>query len=136
MFDREMSEENQNKLKVILRLPESAELPEAVVKAYWRAKIACDRLNMRGGDLILVMVALVAGEIPEEDLPTIIELVRAKKVKRGDEVRAIWRGGQHYGSFMGLVGSSEVLVQISGEERRIDAKKVFMTDRKPELAEV
>lgn len=95
-MDRELPEFQEARLKQMCGLPPHKPLPKKLAEAYWPLKIVLDRIGTnRVSDDLLAKIAVEAGygELTKREAnPTLVDLWRTKRVKKGDAVIAKYGG--------------------------------------------
>lgn len=125
-IERDLDENVANVLRTLCALAPDAELPASVVSKYWHLKRISDRAS--GSQLSpeqLAIVVLLADEgkaAPSDtEVKFVPQLFMEGDITPGDKLDVTWRKKNHTGTFVGVTGDGQVVVEIDGSERTVPA---------------
>lgn len=116
-------------------LDEYQSLPPKLVQKYWELKRICDRLDVRMSERDIAQLIFLGGfgtpTKAEQAPPTVVQLIRKKQIKIGDEILVLFRKKWTEAVLRGVSGKSEVIAQIADdpEERHFKADECKVSEK-------
>ena len=129
-----MPEEHVSILSTLTGVRHGEPLPPVIVETYWEMKRCYDRVSAYVSERELAMLAWQCGfghKLGEEGRINVRQLFSNKELAYGSEVEARYRGEWRLCKIIGLAGKADVMVDINGDERRLNGAHV----RLPQPAE-
>lgn len=117
-------------IRQMCAIPGTVELPKKITGPYWDLRICLDRVGQQPqiSDLARLCVSAGYGKKTEsESNPTVLQLVRTRKVILPVEVTVNWREKFVKGTLVNVSAANECTVLIDGDTRKVTADKVSLS---------
>lgn len=135
----ELNTEHEVTLRSIFKIDIDVNIPDVILKSYWRAKRIADRLNAQMGFPEFLLIAFCSGHpLPGEERPNALNWVKEGRLSSGDEVMVAWRKREVRGVFKGLSSEDKPLVQLddgTGEDRELPLDAIRLMEDSPSDSE-